>query len=199
MRRITLVNAVGDALGLATNHRQRRSQLVHHVGKKGSPLLVARLEARRHRVERARHRPQLAWPGFGNRGRVVTAFDATGRVDQIVHRPREAPHPAARAENQKQEHDRHKRRHRQWSETPSQITDRDRAPDCKRERRDEQDAAQPPHKRGRATPSPSAPRRPLPIFRPPRRPPIGRRPPAAAHFDAGGSAKRYPTPKTVSR
>src|SRR5206468_11171847 len=113
--------------------------------------------------------------------------------------PREPAHPAAHAEDQEQKGDRDKRRHRQDSEMPRQIADRYRAPPCQREHRGEQQAAQPPDERGRPTPAPSTLGRPRPIFRPPRRPPVRRGPPATAHFDAGGSAKRYPTPKTVSR
>ena len=54
------VDAVGDRLELALKDRERRPQLVRHVGEEGAPPRVAGLEAGAHLVEGSRQRAHLA-------------------------------------------------------------------------------------------------------------------------------------------
>jgi hypothetical protein len=48
------IDAVEERFEVALHDRERRPQLVRHIGQQASPLALAALEAPRHRVERRR-------------------------------------------------------------------------------------------------------------------------------------------------
>src|SRR5205814_5241474 len=88
------MHSTGDGLGLGGYDSQWSAQLMCDVGQKAAAPLIARLQARRHRVERSCHRAQLSRPVLADPSRVVALFDAAGGSDQVVHGTRETAHAA---------------------------------------------------------------------------------------------------------
>src|SRR2546430_16258354 len=83
------MHTVDDGLDIALDDRERRPELVTHVGEEPAALLFASLEACAHRVERARERAHFARTAFGDSGREVARLDPPGRADDVAERGRE--------------------------------------------------------------------------------------------------------------
>ena len=100
------VDAIGHALEAALDHRQRRPQLVRHIGEEASTLSLVRVEPLAHRVERSRERAHGPGPGLGHPHGEIALLDPPGGVDQLVDGRREAPDPTCDADDQEQaDHD----------------------------------------------------------------------------------------------
>jgi hypothetical protein len=86
------VDPVDHRLEPPAHDRQRRAQLVRHVGQERASLRVDRAEALAHRVEGARQRAHLTAAALRHAGRVVPALDLRGALDQRRDRRHSAPH-----------------------------------------------------------------------------------------------------------
>src|SRR3989442_6274321 len=102
------VHAVDHRLEVSLHHRERRPELVTHVGEEASPLLLARGEARRHRVERSREGPRFAWTALFDARREIAFSDPAYGVDDIAYRggePTQGPRRQADPEKDDEEGD----------------------------------------------------------------------------------------------
>ena len=86
MLSVRRVQAIEQRLEVALHDRERRSQLVRYVSEQPPTLLLARLEALAHRVERPREGPQLPRTARPHACAVVPGLDALRRVDQVTER-----------------------------------------------------------------------------------------------------------------
>ena len=79
--------------------RQRRPQLVAHVGEQRLALALIDLEPLDHRVEAPHELPDRAQATLGDvdADRVVAVLDPPRRVDERVERPGTPPQPATQA------------------------------------------------------------------------------------------------------
>ena len=80
------VNAIDERFEVALHHGQRRAELVAHVREKPAALLLARLETRGHRVERAREPARLARPSLRHPCGEIPVSDSPDSLDQVAHR-----------------------------------------------------------------------------------------------------------------
>jgi hypothetical protein len=77
---VARVDALDQALEVALDDGERRAQLVRDVGQETPPLLVVRLEALGHLIERAGEATDLRRPALGDAHRVVARSDPSRRV-----------------------------------------------------------------------------------------------------------------------
>jgi hypothetical protein len=109
------IKPVEHPLDGTADHRQRRAQLVGDVGEQGAALLLVRLQARGHLVERLGQAAHLLrTPGL-DAGGVVTARDPVGRLHDVADRRRHAPHQPPgqqRDHHDPEEHDRDREQRR---------------------------------------------------------------------------------------
>ncbi len=90
------VDAVDDRLDVAPDDRQRRAQLMAHVGQQRPPLAFVRLQALGHRVEAGRQLDELAGtaPGPRDPHGVIAMGHPARRVDHLVDRLGDRPDSA---------------------------------------------------------------------------------------------------------
>src|SRR5687767_10162808 len=120
MLRVRGIDLVEQCLEVALHDRQRSSQLMRNVRQQLLPLLLAALETRGHRVERAGKRTELARPPWPHANRVVPRLDLLSRVDQVAERDDD---PADRAcdggRDDEESEDRHEWRESAEPRTPA--------------------------------------------------------------------------------
>ena len=86
------IHAVQQSFELALNHRQRRAQLVRHVGHQIAAQAIVVLQAFGHRVERARKRAHRRRPVLRHPRRVVARRHAVGALHDGAERQADVPH-----------------------------------------------------------------------------------------------------------
>src|SRR5207249_9909318 len=122
-------------------------------GEQTASLLLAALESRAHRVERAGERAQRPRASCLHTHAVVAALDALRRVDEVAERRRESTdalaahveHDHEEEEPGDHEHDRMRAAPRRWAEEVDEHRDKDRDEEREEEEREERKERDAPH------------------------------------------------------
>src|SRR5438093_6545104 len=202
------MDLIDDRLDVPLDHGEGRTQLVRDVREKTLSLGLAALELRAHLIERATERAQLAWPTHGHAHRVIARLDLPGGADQVPERRDDATDTACgpAGDEQEREDAEDEDEWRRRSAGGERVEERQhRGHEQRHEQREEEERGdrethEAPHET--ALVRPPVGRRERLVGRPPprtlsRRPHVVAAPARLAH--ARSSAKRYPTPCTVSR
>ena len=195
MSLVRRVHTVDERLQIPLHDRERRAQLVAHVGEKPPALLLSGLEPARHGVERACESACFTGASLAHSGREVAVGDAAHRLDHISERSGE---PTKRSRRQQEAVQHHEQPHAARdianrvgrSERRGERPEEDRRPDHREDRGRDEEHRHAPHEASPppGRPGPATSRRERLVLRPPRRPPTRGVPPSAAH--SSSSAKR---------
>jgi hypothetical protein len=197
MRFVRGVNAIDERFEIALHDCERRAELVAHVREEAPALLLPRLEAARHRVERARKSARFAWSAYGHSRREVAVRDASDRVDHVADRSGQAAERPRREDDPGQHDEEHKaardvapgiRRAERAGQGQKEKGGRDDGQDGNR-KEEERHATHEPAAPGGHRPAPPSSWRKGLVFRPPRRalPPLI---PTSLAAHSSSSAKR---------